>query len=256
MRRKDLILGRLKDNSVMLGGSKAMLSGLKRALANFQKAESQFRDLTKKASTNKSLKVVVPKQLYFKTTRSGSGKELKGNDRVRVGYVIEDPKGNILFANCDTWLRLSQTIPGFAHGVQGMRIGEKRTIFVHPVLGYGAATTLPPCIGLTIKVHLLDVEEGSSSPLPALSPLPLDWIQSKGFSHSIEESIRRQPQLIGAFYSSLLDKMGRPDKTALISELNGDLKGSLITHGRNGCPETNGQNGENGLNGGNGGDSN
>jgi hypothetical protein len=139
--------------------------------------------------------------------------------------VIEDREQNVLFANCDTWLCLSQTIPGFAHGMQGMRIGEKRTIFVHPVLGYGAATTLPPCIGLTIKVHLLDVGEGSSLPLPALNPLILDWIQSKGLYRSIEESIRRQPQLIGSFYSALLDKMGGPDKTALMSELNGNLKG-------------------------------
>jgi FKBP-type peptidyl-prolyl cis-trans isomerase len=214
-----------KDASVMIGGSKAMLRGLKRALSNLQEAEFQFKTLAKKASTNKSLQIIVPERLYFKTTHSGSGKELKRLDRVRIGYVIEDREQNVLFANCDTWLCLSQTIPGFAHGMQGMRIGEKRTIFVHPVLGYGAATTLPPCIGLTIKVHLLDVGEGSSLPLPALNPLILDWIQSKGLYRSIEESIRRQPQLIGSFYSALLDKMGGPDKTALMSELNGNLKG-------------------------------
>jgi len=49
--------------------------------------------------------------------------------------MISDQEQNILFANCDTWLRLSQTIPAFAHGVQGMRVGEKRTIFVQSGLG-------------------------------------------------------------------------------------------------------------------------
>jgi len=74
-------------------------------------------------------------------------------------------------------------------------------------------------------VHLLDVGEGSSPPLPALIPLSVDWIQSKGFYRAIEESIQRQPQLIGSFYSALLDKMGGLDKTALMSKLNGNLKG-------------------------------
>jgi FKBP-type peptidyl-prolyl cis-trans isomerase len=213
-----------KDAPVMIGGSKAMLKGLERALFNLQKAESQFKNLAKKASTDKSLQTIVPEQLYFKITHSGSGKELKGHDRVRLGYIIEDQEQNVLFANCDTWLRLSHTIPSFAHGVQGMRTGEKRTIFVHPALGYGAATTLPPCIGLTIKVHLLDVKEGSEASLPALTPLALDWIQSEGLYGCIEESIQRQPQLVGSFYSALLGKVEGLNKTALMREVSTDLK--------------------------------
>jgi hypothetical protein len=53
-------------------------------------------------SANKSLQGIVSGQLYFKTTYSGSGNGLKQQDRVRMGYVIEDQEQNVLFANCDT----------------------------------------------------------------------------------------------------------------------------------------------------------
>ncbi len=206
--------------SGMLGGSKAMLKGLNKALSNLQESRTQFKTLSKRASKDKSLQVVVPEQLYFKTTLFGSGRKHDQQDHVRVGYVIEDMNKNVLFANCDTWIYLSQTIPGFAHGMQGMYVGEKRTLFVHPVFGYGANTTLPPCIGLTIKVHLLDVEEGTSRTLPALIPLSLNWIQDPEFHSQIEESIRQRPYLVGSFYRELLDKIQGLDKTALIGELD------------------------------------
>ncbi len=202
-----------------LGLSTAMLKGLNKALSNLQKANTQFKLLSKKASKDKSLNVIVPEQLYFKTTLSGSGKELLRQDHVRVGYVIEDREENVLFANFDTWLRLSQTIPGFAHGMQGMRVGEKRTIFVHPVFGYGAKTTLPPCIGLTLKVHLLDVKEGAAKPLPALTPLSLDWIEDKEYCCNMKKSIQQRPYFVGSFYRDLVDKIEKVDKTALIAQL-------------------------------------
>ena len=49
------------------------------------------------------LKEIVSKRLYFKTDLPGSGRELKGEDSVRIGYVIEDQEENVLFANYDSW---------------------------------------------------------------------------------------------------------------------------------------------------------
>jgi peptidylprolyl isomerase len=200
---------------MIVGVSKAMLEGLRKALCNLAVANTHFEILSK----DSSLQVIAPKQLYSKTTLLGSGKELKGADRVRMGYVVEDLEGNVLFANCDSWLSLSETIPGFAHGVQGMRMGEKRTLFIHPALAFGALTTLPPCAALNIKVHLLDIDESSSGVLSSLTPLDLDWIQNPSFLRHIEESIQQQPRFIGSFYRDMLDKMEELDKTALIVEL-------------------------------------
>lgn len=200
---------------LMMGVSKATLEGLKKALCHLSDANDHFETLSKDAS----LQSIVPKQLYFKTTFESSGKKLKDSDRIRIGYVIEDPEGNILFANHDTWLSLSQTIPGFAHAIQGMRIGEKRQLFIHPSLAYGALTTLPPCIELVVKVQLLAIDEKSSGSLPSLTALDLSWIQNPALYSSIEESLRQQPRFIGSFYHNLLDKIEGSNKTAIIEEL-------------------------------------
>lgn len=133
----------------MIGVSQATMEGLKKTRCNLVKANAHFEIL----SQYSSLHTVVPKQLYYTITVNGSGKELKGSDHVRMGYVIEDGEGNILFANHDVWLNLSQMIPGFVHGVQGMHLGEKRKLFVHPALAYGALTTLPPCSELIVTVQ-------------------------------------------------------------------------------------------------------
>ncbi len=188
---------------MMMGASAAALKGLKMARCKLAQADAQFSMLSQDAS----LKEIVSKRLYFKTDLLGNGKELKEEDHVRISYVIEDQEGNILFANHDSWLHLSQTIPGFAHGVKGMQVHEKRTIFVHPTLGYGALTTLPPCSALIIKVHLLDVDpQVSGRTLPPLAPLDLSWVQENSFYKDIEDSLNQQPYFVGCFYREILDK--------------------------------------------------
>ncbi len=169
----------------LIGVSAAAFEGLKTALNNLVKANEQCEQLAR----DHSFEVISPKQLYFKVMQPGSGKQLTNEERIRIGYVIEDSEGNILFANHDVWLHLSQTIPGFAHGVRGMKVGEKRKIIAHPVFGYGALTTLPPCIALTITVNLMDMDVHSSRELPSLTPLNLGWVQDPWLYKSIQESL-------------------------------------------------------------------
>jgi len=187
----------------LVGVSKHTLRGLKKALLNLQCAREAFD----RFSHDCSLQTKVPKQLYFKTDVVGYGKELNGQDRIRVGYVVKTIGGEVLFANHDDWLALSQTIPGFAHGVQGMKVGEKRSIFIHPILGYAALTTLPPCTGLVITVTLLDIDEASLANLPPLTPLDLSWVEDPSFYSKIEKSVRQKPRFTGSFYRDLLDRM-------------------------------------------------
>lgn len=133
--------------------------------------------------------------------------------------MITNFDGNILFANYHTWLDLAETIPGFAHGLQGMREGEKRHIFIHPALAYGALTTLPSCIGIIAKVELYEIDEKSSKPLPLLKAMDLNWVQNPSLLSSIEESIQQLPQFVGSFYRNLLNKIEGPTQTNLIAEL-------------------------------------
>lgn len=187
----------------LCGVSSATLNGLRKALTNLSFATMYFEKISKDDSFHE----IAPETLYFKTISNGFGKELRQADRVRLCYSITDARETILFAHHDTWLNLSNTVPGFAHGVQGMCIGEKRKIFIHPSLAYGILTTLPPCTELIVTVQLLDMDETSSKPLPSLTPLDLTWIQNPSVYRMIEESIQKQPHFIGFFYRTLINKM-------------------------------------------------
>ncbi len=201
----------------MVGACQETLEGLKIALTNLASARTYFETLSK----DTSLQEIVPQSVYFKITESGVGTEVKGVDRVRLGYIVEDGQGKVLFANYDQWLKLSETIPSFAHGVQGMRIGEKRTLFIHPAFGYGVMTTLPPCSELVIKVHLMAADECVALKLPPLEPLDLSWIQNPEFYAVIEESIERYPRFVGRFYREMLDKLcPEVDKMSIYQRLS------------------------------------
>ncbi len=188
---------------VMMGASKAVLEGLKNARCNLIKADLLFDKLSQDNSINQ----IIPKQLYFKTIIQGNEKSLGKESRVRIGYVIENIEGNILFANYDCWLDLSETIPGFALGLQGMHVQEKRILYIYPTLAYGALTTLPPCSALTIKVQLLDIDSQSSATLPPLMPLDLSWVQDPAYYRTLEESLMQQPYFSGMFYRNMWNKI-------------------------------------------------
>lgn len=199
----------------MVGVTEGTWKGLTLALQNLSKTNGYFENISK----DTSLKPLVSNQLYYKTLTEGSGKELKGAGRVRLSYLVEDTEGNILLANDDLWITLSQAIQGLAYGLQGMHIGEKRQIIVHPCLGYGAHTTLHPCSALNIKVELLDIDKKSCAPLPALNPLDLEWIADPALHNYVEKSLQLLPSFLGSFLRSLVDKIEGPDKAMTILNL-------------------------------------
>jgi len=52
---------------------------------------------------------------------------------------------------------LDQTIAGFSKGIVGMKVGEKRKLFVHPEMAYGVGGDLPPNSLLVFEVELVDI---------------------------------------------------------------------------------------------------
>jgi hypothetical protein len=200
---------------VMVGASKEILVGLKKGLANLAAANMYFESLSKEAS----LCAIIPKCLYFKVEQKGKGKKIIGEQHVRMGYVIEDLEGHILFANSDTWLNLSQTIASFAHAVQGMQIGEHRALHIHPTYGYGALTTLPPCSGLIIKTHLLQIGETISDTLQPLEPISVEWIQNSSLLEDIEISLKQQPLYLGFLYRNMLEQVKGLDHLKIVAGL-------------------------------------
>ena len=81
------------------------------------------------------------------------------NSTVTVRYVGTLADGTVFDRNETATFNLGGTIPGFRLGIDGMKIGGRRTIVVPPNLGYGASppSGIPPCATLTFDVTLLDV---------------------------------------------------------------------------------------------------
>ena len=184
------------ETSLMVRVFDSTLKGVKKACENLSNANTFFESLSK----SPSIQPIIPGQLYFKRVLESSGKELRGPSRIRSSYIITDAKDHILFAHHDSWINLSETIPGFAHGLQGMHIGEKRELFIHPCLAYGELTTLPLCTALIVKIQLLDIEECShDKKLPSLEPLDFSWIQNPKLHSFLEKSIELKPTFIGSF---------------------------------------------------------
>jgi FKBP-type peptidyl-prolyl cis-trans isomerase FkpA len=104
-------------------------------------------------------------------TVTGAGKEATAGSTAVVNYTgwLYDPaapsqrgaefdssKGRSPFS---FKLGDGQVIKGWDDGVQGMKVGGKRTLIVPPAMGYGASGTgpIPPNATLTFEVELLDV---------------------------------------------------------------------------------------------------
>ena len=51
----------------------------------------------------------------------------------------------------------AETIPGFAKGVDGMCVGERRKIYIHPALGYGKVGYVPPNSLLIVDVEVISL---------------------------------------------------------------------------------------------------
>lgn len=107
-------------------------------------------------------------------TKVGDGREAEIGFNVSVHYTgwlydpaVEDKKGQKFDSSVDRGqpfefsLGAGQVIQGWDQGVQGMKIGGKRTLIIPPELGYGArgaGGVIPPNATLVFDVELLDVK--------------------------------------------------------------------------------------------------
>jgi FKBP-type peptidyl-prolyl cis-trans isomerase FkpA len=104
-------------------------------------------------------------------TVSGSGKEAVAGTTVFVhytGWIYEPNSPQKHGAQFDSSVGRSpfsfklgagQVIPGWDEGVQGMKVGGKRTLIVPSSMGYGSngVGPIPPHSNLIFDVELLDV---------------------------------------------------------------------------------------------------
>ena len=101
-------------------------------------------------------------KLQILVLQPGTGEELVEGKMPVLHYTGKYLDGTV-FGNSYTngepiSISLAHTIPGFRQGVMGMKVGEKRRIFIHPSLGYGTSGQLLPNALLIFDIELVKVE--------------------------------------------------------------------------------------------------
>src|SRR5262245_2107640 len=109
--------------------------------------------------------------LQYEVIKQGNGKVASAGQRVQVhytGWLNEGgKKGKKFDSSVDRGrpfvfgLGQGQVIRGWDEGVAGMKVGEKRTLFIPSAMGYGArgaGGAIPPNADLIFDVELLDAE--------------------------------------------------------------------------------------------------
>ena len=116
--------------------------------------------LEKNAEDNSVVELTKGK-LQYKIVQAGLGDSVEENNAPLLHYKGSLIDGTV-FANSlesgeAVTIPLNQTIPGFSKAIVGMKEGEKRIIYIHPEMGYGASGTgsFPPNSLLTFEIEIL-----------------------------------------------------------------------------------------------------
>lgn len=103
--------------------------------------------------------VVEPGKLYYKVVKAGTGPVVEEHGTPQINYSGKFIDGTVFGSSENSGgpiaIPLDQTIAGFSKAIVGMKEGEKRTILVHPDLGYGTTGHLPPNSLLIFDVEVV-----------------------------------------------------------------------------------------------------
>lgn len=124
--------------------------------ANNLKEANVFMENNKKTQ---GVVEAIPGKLEYIVLEEGKGPAVPEHGTPLLNYVGRYLDGTVFGSSENTGgpvtVSLDQTVPGFSKGVEGMKEGEKRRIFVHPEIGYGTSGQLIPNAVLVFDVEIL-----------------------------------------------------------------------------------------------------
>ena len=131
---------------------------------NLKDAERFLKDNAKKDG----VKELEPGKLQYLILKDGTGEVVTEELRPTIKYSGQYLDGTV-FGSSDSTngpisISLKQTIPGFRKGVLGMKVGEKRRLFIHPELGYGTSGQLLPNALLIFEIEVTEVKPEPKEP--------------------------------------------------------------------------------------------
>lgn len=126
----------------------------------FQKLASQnlneANTFMAKNAKDEGVVVLEKDKLQYKLEKKGEGAVVEEHFSPMIRYTGKFLDGKVFGSSQeDELISLDETIPGFTKGIVGMKEGEKRTIFIHPDLGYGTSGYLPPNSTLVFEIEVV-----------------------------------------------------------------------------------------------------
>jgi peptidylprolyl isomerase len=101
-------------------------------------------------------------KIQYKITSSGNGEVISDSVVPVLFYSGKYLDGTVFGSSQESKepivINLKHTIPGFREGMKGMKVGEKRTIFIHPEQGYGTSGQLLPNSLLIFEIELVRLD--------------------------------------------------------------------------------------------------
>lgn len=125
-----------------------------RGMNNLQIANSYLQ----KIKTAEGVNELVEDKLYYKVEHYGEGEKIKdSNSAPLISFKEKTLSEKILTEHSGIRLPLSEVISGLRQGIEGIRVGEKRKIFIHPDYAYGEFPKPEPHSVIVIEVTLLSL---------------------------------------------------------------------------------------------------
>jgi len=95
-------------------------------------------------------------KVQYQIMEIGAGDAVEADFTPTIRYTGEFADGSVFASSKeDEVLPLTETIPGLAKAIIGMREGEKRTAYIHPEFAYGDSGYMPPNSLLTFHIELV-----------------------------------------------------------------------------------------------------
>ncbi|MFZ4772396.1 MAG: FKBP-type peptidyl-prolyl cis-trans isomerase [Chlamydiia bacterium] len=122
---------------------------------NLRKAQ-EFLDFNAKNTNVISLE---SGKIQYVTLEKGEGASIEPHANPLIKYQARFLDGQVFGeSKVGETISLDDTIPGFSKALIGMKEGEKRTIYIHPDLGYSGNGMLPPNSLLTFDVEVVKAD--------------------------------------------------------------------------------------------------
>jgi peptidylprolyl isomerase len=119
-----------------------------------------------------NIKTLVPGKLQYRVDKEGAGLAVDEHSTPLIHFSGQFLDGTAFGSKTDEE-RISLedgVMPGLEKALVGMKEGEKRTVFVHPELGFNNPDyNLPPSSLVTLEIEVLKANAPAEQPLDALT---------------------------------------------------------------------------------------